>query len=321
MIVSYSTLDIHPRDRIAYWIDVACKELPRHEFRSRVGPAYEGSIKFGVLGDMSVAVVECDPCETKRRPRDLVDCRNDDFLLVLHYSGRILALQDGREALMQRDNFVLVDPARPIETVQVVKGKLAFFSIPRKGLEARMGSVGSLAFQAISKQRPLAGLAAGFLSMLPARVGVLTGSEASLVAEQALDLIALALSSEASKCGVTLSAPRAASLLRLKSVIERRLRDPELKPSTVAREAGIGVRYANALLLQEDFSIERYILHRRLERCRRALADPAQAHRMIGEIAFAWGFSDLSHFSRRFRATYGMTPSDWRAKALGETAE
>jgi AraC family transcriptional regulator, positive regulator of tynA and feaB len=81
------------------------------------------------------------------------------------------------------------------------------------------------------------------------------------------------------------------------------------------------VRYANDLLSQEGSSIERYVQRRRLERCRRALEDPKQAHRLIGEIAFAWGFSDLSHFSRRFRATYGMTPSDYRRRASLQARE
>ncbi|MCZ7593504.1 MAG: helix-turn-helix domain-containing protein [Hyphomicrobium sp.] len=76
------------------------------------------------------------------------------------------------------------------------------------------------------------------------------------------------------------------------------------------------MRYANDLLSGENSSVERYILHRRLERCRRALEDPLQAHRMIGEIAFGWGFSDLSHFTRRFRSAFGMTPSDCRRRAL-----
>ena len=75
------------------------------------------------------------------------------------------------------------------------------------------------------------------------------------------------------------------------------------------------MRYANALLSQVGFSVERYILHRRLEHCRQALEDLAQARRMIGEIAFSWGFSDLSHFGRRFRAAYGLTPGDYRRRA------
>jgi AraC-like DNA-binding protein len=29
-------------------------------------------------------------------------------------------------------------------------------------------------------------------------------------------------------------------------------------------------------------------------------------------IAQRWGFSNPTHFSRRFRATYGISPRDWR---------
>ena len=76
----------------------------------------------------------------------------------------------------------------------------------------------------------------------------------------------------------------------------------------MAAETGISVRYANTLLSAEGSSLERYILNRRLERCRRALEDPRHAHRTIGEIAFAWGFSDLSHFARRFKAKFGVSP-------------
>jgi AraC-like DNA-binding protein len=108
--------------------------------------------------------------------------------------------------------------------------------------------------------------------------------------------------------------------LRLKAGIEVRLSDPNLRPAEAAAAAGISVRYANALLGQEGLSIERYIVHRRLQRCRDAIEDPSQAHRKIGDIAFGWGFSDLSHFTRRFRDTFGMTPGDCRRARETNTA-
>ena len=86
----------------------------------------------------------------------------------------------------------------------------------------------------------------------------------------------------------------------------------DLRPAAVSAETGISVRYANALLSAEGTSLERCILDRRLERCRRALEDRRQAHRTIGEIAFAWGFSDLSHFGRRFKAEFGVSPGEYR---------
>ena len=144
------------------------------------------------------------------------------------------------------------------------------------------------------------------------RLGSLDQTASDRLAEQALDLIALAFTTELGQAQPALSSSRATTLLRLKALIEARLSDPALKPEAVAAEAGFSVRYANDLLAEENFSLERYILHRRLERCRSALGDPLQAHRMIGEIAFSWGFSDLSHFTRRFRAAYGTTPGDYR---------
>jgi AraC-like DNA-binding protein len=82
----------------------------------------------------------------------------------------------------------------------------------------------------------------------------------------------------------------------------------------VAAATGISVRYANTLLSQQGTSLERLIVARRLERCRRALEDPGQSHRTITEIAFAWGFSDPSHFNRRFKAEYGCAPRDYRQR-------
>jgi AraC-like DNA-binding protein len=159
-----------------------------------------------------------------------------------------------------------------------------------------------------------------YLAMLPARIDGIDPITAAQLAAQTLDLVALAFSMEAGR-SARLSSRREVALYRLKAMIEARLCDPTLKPAAAAGAAGISVRYANDLLSQEGYSIERYILHRRLERARRALEDPAQARRSIGEIAFAWGFSDLSHFVRRFRSAYGLTPGDYRRRASERALE
>jgi AraC-like DNA-binding protein len=177
-----------------------------------------------------------------------------------------------------------------------------------------MGSMADLTARPMDARKPLPALAAGFISMLPSCTDTLDDMAELKLAEQALDLIALALSAEVEKSAVALSSPRASTLLRLKSEIEARLSDPELRPSAVAESTGISVRYANALLSAEGTSLERYILQRRLERCRGALDDPIQARRSIGEIAFDWGFSDLSHFGRRFKSAFGSAPSEYRRR-------
>jgi AraC-like DNA-binding protein len=55
--------------------------------------------------------------------------------------------------------------------------------------------------------------------------------------------------------------------------------------------------------------VHAYLRHLRLEEAKRRLA---RGHE-IAEVAAGLGFVDQSHFHRRFRGSYGMTPGHWRA--------
>ena len=261
---------------------------------------------------MGVATVECDPCEVGRTALDIARDNSDDLLVSVQLAGKMILNQDGRQAVNEQGSFVLLDTQRPYTQVFQTRTRTIVLKIPREALEARLGRVAPLTAYTMEADRPITGLASGFLSMLAKRLDTFDGPVGLTIAEQALDLVALAFFVETQQSGSTLSSSRTITLLRLKSIIESRLYEPDLRPAAVAAEAGIRIRYANTLLSAEGTSLERYILNRRLERCRRALEDPRQAHRTIGEIAFAWGFSDLSHFARRFKAEFGVSPREYR---------
>jgi AraC family transcriptional activator of tynA and feaB len=103
-------------------------------------------------------------------------------------------------------------------------------------------------------------------------------------------------------------------LLTVRAAIEARLTDPGLNSSMVASAAGISVRYANALLAADEQSIMSLILARRLDRCLAALQDRKQDHLTISDIALGWGFSDMTHFGRSFKAKYKILPSECRKR-------
>jgi AraC-like DNA-binding protein len=319
MTLTYSTRKVHPRDRLSYWVEVVSKAFFRHAFHSQLGSAFQGDFHAGAVGELKIARCNLDPCEARRSALDQARDDIDDLFLAVRLSGRSIVEQDGREAVQHAGEIVLLDTRRPGETRYETPTESVFICVPRESLEARLGNIEALTSRPIAGERPVAGLAMAFLCMLAERSAEFDDGSCGTLANQALDLVALAFSTELGVSGVALSSARATALFRLKSVVEARLCEPDLKPRVVAATAGISVRYANALLSQEGTSVERYILHRRLERCRRALEDPSQSARMIGEIAFSWGFSDLSHFGRRFRAAYGMTPGDYRRRAK-ETA-
>ena len=62
-------------------------------------------------------------------------------------------------------------------------------------------------------------------------------------------------------------------------------------------------------------SLEQGVIGQRLEAARADLLLPAGLRRSIAATARARGFGSPSHFTRRFRRAYGITPRDWQQLA------
>ena len=314
MQIVFSTDKVHPRDRFSYWREEASKAFVTHDFSSSVGRSFRGSIRAGSLDVLSLALFESDAAAIKRTQRCLRQDADDDLLVCMQTSGKMIVHQDGRDAPVGVNDMVLIDSRRPFSlTTGNGHGSLVV-KVPRGELQGRLGDVTSLAARAISSREPAAALASGFLAMLPKHIETLSGKIGSKVAQQALDLVTLAFAANTSVECVVLSSRRTAALLRLKATIEGALGDHTLRPAGAAASAGLSVRYANALLAEEGTSLERFIMLRRLQHCHQALSDPAQTYRTVSDIAYSYGFSDLSHFTRRFKAQFGRVPSECRAQ-------
>lgn len=306
--------DMHPRDRLAYWHDVACKVFVKHECRVDQLPTFDATIHRATLGQLSVIEVDGSGLRYAAvNARTIANEEDDVFILGLQLEGSVTVAQDGREATLQPGDFNLLDAQRPFVSRYPAKWRRLFIKIPHRALKARLAPTSQFTARAVRHGSGVGGILSDYVRLLPPRIASLKAIEGERIGEQLLDLIALALSAQCSADETpSLSSARAVALLQLRTVIDARLHDPALDPEMAAGAAGISVRYANSLLANEGMSLQRLIVSRRLERCRLALADTRQAHRSVGEIAYAWGFSDQSHFTRRFKAAYGCSPSDFR---------
>jgi AraC-like DNA-binding protein len=98
--------------------------------------------------------------------------------------------------------------------------------------------------------------------------------------------------------------------------IGRRLSDPGLTPEAVAGAHHISVRQLHKLFQHEELTVGRWIQRCRLEECRRELARLGAARHTVAAVARRWGFVSAAHFSRVFRAAYGVSPGEWRHEGI-----
>jgi len=308
----FSTAEVHPRDRFDYWHSVACKNLVAHDSTPESRHTFQAEMHFGALADLSLVLFENSPMSISHSQRHCARMRSDEVFVCRMISGRLMLEQAGREVVMESGDLTLLDPLLPYDGKFSAGVKLLVLKAPRYALEARVGKTTDMITRSMKPVEPEHRLASEFLAMLPDYAGRLGIAATEIIKEQALDLVAVSLAKTHESPRPYLSSAKASALLNVRAAIESRLSDPRLDAETVAAAAGVSVRYANTLLAQEGTSIVRLIQSRRLERCLRALKDPLQTHRTVSEIASAWGFSDMTHFGRRFKAAYGVLPSEFR---------
>jgi AraC-like DNA-binding protein len=94
-------------------------------------------------------------------------------------------------------------------------------------------------------------------------------------------------------------------------IADSRIADPDLSPSSLARELNVSVRTLHRAFATVEESVAAYIRRRRLERARAELATPLRRPG-VSEVAARWHFADSSHFIRAFRKQYGETPAQLR---------
>ncbi|MEU4645497.1 helix-turn-helix domain-containing protein [Micromonospora sp. NPDC023814] len=106
----------------------------------------------------------------------------------------------------------------------------------------------------------------------------------------------------------------------MKAFIEQHLGNTDLTPAVIAAAHHVSLRQLHRLFAPEQTSVGAWIRQRRLDRCRKDLADPAQSGLTVGAVGARWGLPDSAHFSRLFRAAFGVPPSDYRRMSLNPVA-
>ena len=99
---------------------------------------------------------------------------------------------------------------------------------------------------------------------------------------------------------------------RICDYIEEHLDDDSMSLNTVSDLNGVSERYIQKLFQEAGFKFSHYVRDRRIDLCKRDLANLNYQNLSISEICFRWGFNDLAYFSRVFSKQMGVSPRAYR---------
>ena len=313
---AWDTAGVRPAEQFAYYREAICQAFMNLTPEPAAAAGFPASVEHIRLGDAAINRVSFPEHVVRRSAADIAASERSCFYLNLKLAGRCRIQQGNREVSLSPGQVGIFDSDRQFALLhdRGPQLRVASFWVPAEALRERLPASFDVAAARVSDD-----LYVGYLIVETARAlsdGALrmNEDEGVLLFRALIELVAVSLSRR-SRAGAAESESLAdATALAVKRAIHRRLREPGLAVADVAEAVGISERYVHKLLARSGSSFTDYVIDHRLDGAARDLADPAMADRAIGAIAFDWGFSDLSHFTRRFKQRFGCRPRDWRAR-------
>ena len=312
--------DIAANVRSEYFHEVVGAAFGPLEMRTGEGNAVPDQVRSADLGTIRVGELSASmPGGADRRRRHIQAMDADLCKVDVVVRGGVDIEQDGRQARLHAGDFTFVDLSRPAHWANKWSTRVVAIVFPRKLLPLRADDVAGLTAVGFPADDGPDALFSSMARQIARQVDHLDPAGAARVGTAALDLLTVALASRLDRHDeVPPGSSERALMLLVRAFIEDHLADPGLTPAAVARAHHVSLRSLYKLFEGERTSVAALIRERRLERCRRELLDPSLSDVPVSAIAARRGLPSAAHFSRAFRAAYGVSPVEYRR--LGDGA-
>lgn len=306
-----STADIRAYDRRDWLEEMICQEFARVKITP---PSQQPLFNETLLYEwdaLRLSVIKSNGLTLERLPKDpYKDCQ-DNYLAVILLSGNYLMEQGGREVFLQPGDITIYDATRLHRIYSSTGFSKLIVTIPRKIMQDSVAGIEHCTALKVSGKTGVGAVATQFIQSVADQVETMSADTFSGLSLHSLDFLSLAFASVRPQ-NINLSRSRSVSLRLVKDFIERYLADSQLDTAMIAAGTRLSPRYINALFKEENTSLMRYVWQLRLERCKRDILNAPLGRCRISDIAFRWGFNDLSHFSRAFKLQFDISAKDFK---------
>lgn len=238
------------------------------------------------------------------------------YKLSLQVSGHGLLVQDGRETLLHPGDLAIYDTERPYSLAFDEDFSSLVLMFPRQLVGLSAEDVRELTATTMGAGHRLGQAVAPFITQIGGMLPTLDGPIGHRLALNVVDLLATVMADELYSRPEADGTQQSRLLRRVHHFIESQLANPDLGPDMIAAAHYMSTRALHQLFATTDHTVARWIRERRLEKSRRDLQDPLLRDVPVAAIGARWGLADPAHFSRLFRAEFGLSPAQYRRQHL-----
>lgn len=311
MSVVVDTTSVPSQDGFDYWREASRELFLPMRLERRQPGSFQARARLHELGGIRVARIVSDGTAICRTRSGIAQLDPEWFSLVVMNRGTSTLAQGGRTCVYGPGDITLCDSSKPFTAEAAEATDSLWFGLPKWLLGRKVARLEGQTALLIPSHSGGARLVSPFLHCLARGLdeGDVTAGEVELANSVTSLVLSLFAPTDRTRADEGLTP-------RIKAFIEENLSDPELCAESLARAHYLSRRRLYRLFEAEGTGVSEWIRARRLERSRSDLADPAHLHEGVFTIAQRWGFTNPAHFSRSFRDVYGLTPREYRHRAL-----
>jgi AraC-like DNA-binding protein len=272
----------------------------------------------GGLGSLTLLSLTSQSLWSRRglqRGQDLIRRSNGSYYhLVLNLRSSTMIDHNEHQIELSPGDMALIDTSRPYDGFhESGMSRVLTVSFPRTLLPVSPKAADNLVGARLCGRVGIGALLRDYVLRSAKDLKDFSSADATRVSTTLLDLLGGLISHELELKDALSGEPKQRVLYQqIKAFIQQRLADPTLTPGTIAEAHHISVRTLHRLFGSHGHSVTEWIRTRRLDRCRRDLADPLLTDLPVSAIAARWGYHQAAHFTRLFRSYYEVTPSEYR---------
>jgi AraC-like DNA-binding protein len=308
-VSDYSTAAFAPAEQFAAWRSGHAALFDFFPLDGIAPPSFAAEARTYLVGNLFVGWTSY-PAHRFTRDERKAGEGVDQFLIRLNLSGGHIGTNGKHHVEARAGDIDVIDMTQTM-SYDAAQSTVIVVGIPRPLLEAALPDARDLHGLTLSGTRALGALLADFLRSLKQRLPEMTRDEADGIAVATVAIVAACLRPEHDAMATATDQRTGGALTLVRAHIEEHLASPGLDIDTLCQTFTIS-RSSIYRLFAPFGGVRNYVRNRRLVRAFVALADPAQRHRAIGEIAFDCGFVSETHFGRIFRGAFRCTPGQAR---------